>query len=135
MQTFIFPPQKRKLFIIWQGHVAWKSFFPNSESIEFLFFSILYVHKKVFLCLCLGCYRCFSAGFYKVMSFDFRFALIDCAFFPTSVFLTHPLTVHHFWFPLHPVYHLFGLISPSVPSIFSLILIFSLPLPSVRREN
>lgn len=135
IQTFIFPPQKKKLFIIWQGHIACKSFFYLIfffTNFKIIFISSCTCTRKVFLFLCLGCYRCFFAGFYEAVSFDFR---VVFHFFPDIITLhlsrhTPPHHHHH----LATVYHFFGLLS--VPSIFSLPLIPPpRSHPSVRREN
>ena len=96
METFILPPQKRKLFSICQGHVARNSIFPpNFESISFLFY-LAYVHKNgisiylsqlLQMCLCRILWNVF---FWFQVCFCWLCSFLLFSLFVTLVFSDRP---------------------------------------------
>lgn len=136
MQTFIFLPQKSKLFIIRQGHVAWRSsFFPETLKLLDLYIIWHVCTEQVLLILCHCRYRCFSAGFYEATFLISSFALIDCVFLITSVCLTHPITLR--LSPLAPSPRCLSLFRSTLGALNILASSHFLlpPRPSVRWEN
>lgn len=136
MQTFIFLPKKSKLFIIRQGHVAWRSSFfsRNFETIGFIY-HLTRVHRagtsdslswslQMFLCRVL----------WSNLS-DFQFCSHWLCFLITSVCLTHPITLR--LSPLAPSPRCLSLFRSTLGALNILASSHFLlpPRPSVRWEN